>query len=93
MLFRSACINICKLAANKSFFSVTHNYTAFSSITNIKNVAWKQGCSREEYSILSAILVSWGLSWKIEGSLYIPKDAASNRCTMTSAIKVSSKIN
>lgn len=40
-----------------------------------------------EYFILSAIVVSFGLSWNIGGSLYIPKDAASNLCTMTSAIK------
>lgn len=67
-----------------------HNYTASSSTTNIKNVACY---SREEYSILSAILVSWGLSWNIDGSLYIPKDAESSRCTMTSARKVSSVLN
>lgn len=36
--------------------------------------------------------VSRGLSWNISGSLHIPKDAASNRCTITSASIQSFKI-
>jgi len=35
--------------------------------------------------ILSAILVSWRLSWNTGGNLDIPKEAASSLCTMTSA--------
>lgn len=42
--------------------------------------------------LLSAMPVSRGLSWNISGSLHIPKDAASNRCTITSVSILSFKI-
>ena len=46
-----------------------------------------QKLKREKTILLSAILVSWPLSWNIVGSLHNPKEAASSLCTMTSAKK------
>lgn len=58
---------------------MTKNYVPFNYI--VKKL------KREKTILLSAVLVSWALSWNIVGSLYNPKDAASSLCTMTSAKK------
>lgn len=64
---------------------MTKNYVPFNYI--VKKL------KREKTILLSAVLVSWALSWNIVGSLYNPKDAASSLCTMTSAKKGSSNSN
>lgn len=73
------------------YYTITSEYETSRYRSN-SNIIIEATYSMRKNSILSAMLLSWGPSWNTVGSFCIPRDAASNLCTMTSAGKETSQV-